>query len=245
MPSASQPQQLESLPGPVQSAARALRAELAAAFGPGLHALYLYGAVTFPESEGTGDLDYHAILSGPPSNEQRAAYVAACARLASRPGCDDLDGWVISLAQARGSDPPQHLMRTDLRDSAWALHRAHWLAGRCVVLHGPPPASIVTEPGWPELLRSLEAELRFAVADPHDAFAVLNSCRILHSLADHDVVQSKFGSGWWALEHLPAEHSAAIRAAMNSYRGTATDRDAVAAAAGRPAIQALAERALR
>ena len=75
MPSASQPQQLESLPGPVQSAARALRAELAAAFGPGLHALYLYGAVTFPESEGTGDLDYHAILSGPPSNEQRAAYV--------------------------------------------------------------------------------------------------------------------------------------------------------------------------
>lgn len=123
-----------------------------------------------------------------------------------------------------------------MRDDAWALHSAHWLAGRCVVLHGPPPASIVAEPGWDELQHCLTAKFRFAEADDHDAYAALNCCRILRSLAEHDVVQSKFGSGWWALDHLPAEHAAAIMAAMNTCRGCATDADAAALAAGRRGI---------
>ena len=37
-----------------------------------------------------------------------------------------------------------------LRDKAWALHRAQWLAGHCVVLHGPEPADIVSAPTWAE-----------------------------------------------------------------------------------------------
>jgi len=53
-----------------------------------------------------------------------------------------------------------------LRDKAWALHRAQWLAGHCVVLHGPEPADIVSAPTWAE----------------HNAYAVLNACRILRSL---------------------------------------------------------------
>ncbi len=209
----------------------ALRDEVCAAFGVSLHALYLYGAVTFPESEGTGDLDYHAILTGPPDPDQRTGYAAACARLAGLPGCDDLDGWVIELAQARGSAPPVHRIRPGLRDDAWALHRAHWLAGRCVVLHGPPPASIVGQPGWDEQHQGLAAEFRFAQADKHDAYAVLNCCRILRSLAEHDVVQSKFGSAWWALDYLPIEHASAVTAAMNSYRGRATVADVATMAA--------------
>jgi hypothetical protein len=245
VPHAREPQPLRSLPGSARSAAAALRAEVSTAFGPDLHALYLYGAVTFEESEGTGDLDYHAILAGPPTTAQRDRYAAACSRLAGLPGCDDLDGWVISLAQARGSDPPEHLIQAGFRDQAWALHRAHWLAGRCVVLHGPPPASIVPEPAWPELRAGLAAEFSFAASGSSDEFAVLNCCRILRSLADRDVVQSKFGSGWWALEYLPAAHAAAITAAMNAYRGTATESDTAAAAAGRGAIQDLAAAALR
>ncbi len=51
------------LPGNARSAAIALAREMIGALGSRLHALYLYGAVTFPESEGTGDLDYHAIMS--------------------------------------------------------------------------------------------------------------------------------------------------------------------------------------
>jgi hypothetical protein len=239
------PQSFRTLPAPAQAAAGALCDEVRAAFGTALHALYLYGAVTFPESEGTGDLDYHAILTGPPDAGQRAGYAAACTRLTGLPGCEDLDGWVIELAQAAGSIPPVHLILTGLRDDAWGLHRAHWLAGQCVVLHGPPPAAIVPAPGWDELRQGLAAEFRFAEAGSNDAYAVLNCCRILRSLADHDVVQSKFGSGWWALGQFPAQHAATITAAMNTYRGCANDDDVAALAAGRRDIEDLAGAALR
>ena len=219
---------------------------MAGALGGGLHALYLYGAVTFPESEGTGDLDYHAIMSRPVGGPQRAAYEAARGRLADVPGCEELDGWVISLEEARGIEPPQHLLQPGLRDEAWALHRAHWLAGRCVVLHGPDPGAIVTAPAWAEQLAGLQAELAFlrSVAPENDAFAVLNACRIMRSVAARDVVQSKFGSAAWALEHLPAELHPAIRAALNAYRGTAAAADARALATARPRIEALASSSL-
>ncbi len=236
------PLAIGDLAAPVRGAAAALGSELATALAGELHALYLYGAVTFPESEGGGDLDYHAILSGPVTEPVRAAYQTACDHLASRPGCDDLDGWVISLDEARGSRPPVHLIVPGLRDKAWALHRAHWLAGRCVVLHGPDPAAIVAEPAWAEQRAGLEAELVFLRGAPveHGAYAVLNACRILRSLAERNVVQSKFGSAAWALDSLPPEFSPAIRAALSAYRGTATTADAEALAAARPAIEELA-----
>jgi hypothetical protein len=236
----NRPLRPDALPPPARAAAEALRAAVCRAFGASLYALYVYGAVTFPESEGTGDLDYHAILARPPTTAQRADYASALARLASVPGCGDLDGWVISLAAARGSAPPRHLIRTELSDASWPLHRAHWLAGRCVLLHGPPPAAIVTQPGWAELRQALAAELAFAAGDPDDAFAVLNCCRILRSLAERDVVQSKFGSGWWALATLPGRHADAVTAAMNAYRGIASAADAAALANGRAPIEALA-----
>jgi hypothetical protein len=50
VPPAREPQLLSALPAPVQSAAEALRDEVSTAFGTTLHALYRYGAVTFPES---------------------------------------------------------------------------------------------------------------------------------------------------------------------------------------------------
>ena len=229
------------LPARSRSAAAALASEMATALCGALHALYLYGAVTFPESEGAGDLDYHAIMSGPISDPIRAAYEAACDRLASVPGCGDLDGWVISLDGARGSEPPLHLLHPGLRDKAWALHRAHWLAGHCVVLHGPNPAGIVLAPTWLEQRAGLEAELMFLRGVPaeHNAYAVLNACRILRSLEERSVVQSKFGSAAWALEHLPAELGQAIGAALNAYRGTTTAIDTKVLATARPRIEAL------
>jgi len=104
MPVPHPPLAISDLPAPARSAAAALGSELSAALGAELHALYLYGAVTFPESEGGGDLDYHVIMSGPVTDPVRAAYQDACDRLASMPGCDDLDGWVISLDSAGGSE---------------------------------------------------------------------------------------------------------------------------------------------
>ena len=73
-------------------------------------------------------------------------------------------------------------------------------------------------PSRGDLRAALNLELDFAARDHSDAYAVLNACRI-RSTADEDVVQSKFASAWWALDHLPAEHHPAIRAAMSSYRG--------------------------
>ncbi len=240
----SPPLTIDDLAVPVRAAAAALGSELTAALGGGLRALYLYGSVTFPDSDG-GDLDYHAIMSGPVPGPVRAAYQSARDRLAGVPGGGDLDGWVISLDQAQGSEPPPHLLQP-LRDQAWALHRAHWLAGRCVVLHGPDPAAIVAAPAWAEQRAGLEAELVFLRGVPaqDNAYAVLNACRILRSLAEENVVQSKFGSAAWALEHLPAEHGPAIRAALSAYRGTAAAADADVLAAARPPIEALAAAAL-
>ncbi|MGO8887388.1 MAG: aminoglycoside adenylyltransferase domain-containing protein [Streptosporangiaceae bacterium] len=75
-------------------------------------------------------------------------------------------------------------------------------------------------------------------------FAMLNACRIIRSVAEDDVVQSKFGSAWWGLDHLPAEHHAAIRAALARYRGAATAQENAALARGRAAIMTLAAREL-
>jgi Domain of unknown function (DUF4111) len=246
MPAPHPPLTIGDLPAPARSTATALGSELAAALGGQLHALYLYGAVTFPESEGAGDIDYHAIISGPVTESLRAAYRLARDHLAARPGCDDLDGWVISLEAARGGQPPAHLILPGLHDNAWALHRAHWLAGRCVVLHGQDPAEIVAAPAWSEQRAGLEAELAFLRAEPpeHGAYAVLNACRIVRSLEDRNVVQSKFGSAAWALDHLSPELGPAISAALDTYRGEATPAGDEKIAAARPAIEALAATAL-
>lgn len=208
------------------------------AFGADLFALYVYGAITFPETEGTVDLDYHAILERPPTPRQIADYQATCARLSDQPWGADLDGWVISRSQAGGSRPPAHLIAGST-DGSWALHRSHWLAGRCIVLYGPPPAEVVPAPDWAEVEADLLRELDFARRSSHDAYAVLNACRVLHSLRTGDAVRSKFGSAAWALHHLPAEHHAVIRAALATYRGHVTEADTRILARGRAPLFSL------
>ena len=77
-----------------RAALDALSAGLRHAFGVDLFALYVYGAITFPETEGIVDLDYHAVVERPPTPAQVAEYQAACARLGSEhaPWGADLDG---------------------------------------------------------------------------------------------------------------------------------------------------------
>lgn len=205
----------------------ALLAAVRQAFGADLFALYVYGAITFPETEGTADLDYHVIVERRPEPAQVAAYLAACAWIDG-----DLDGWVILRDQADGAQQPMHAI-AGIPDGAWALHRAHWLAGRVIVMYGPPPDTVVTAPTWGEIAADLHGALAEARHSPHDAYAVLNACRILHSFQTGDPVRSKFGSAEWALARLPAERHPAIRAALATYRGDATDADAHVLAHGR------------
>jgi len=218
----------------------ALLAGFRHAFGADLFALYVYGAITFPETEGVVDLDYHALLERSPTPAQAAEYVAACFRLGAEhaPWGVDLDGWPILRTQAGGSEPPVHVI-AGIPDDSWALHRAHWLAGRCIVLWGPSPAEVVIAPTWAEVETDLRGELEFARRSPNDAFAVLNACRVLHSFRVTDAVQSKFGSAAWALRHLPAEHYAAVRAALATYRGHAAEADGRVLARGRAPLFSL------
>ena len=139
---------------------------------------------------------------------------------------------MILRGQATCSTSPTHLVAS-IADSSWALHRAHWLAGRCIVLWDPSPAVVVTGPDWAEIEADLRSELEFARRSPHDAFAVLDACRVLHSVRARDAVQSKLGSANWALRCVPAEHRAAIRAALATYRGVATETHAHALGRGR------------
>ena len=119
------------------------------------------------------------------------------------------------------------------RDTTWAVNRAHWLAGRYALLHGPDPADIVPPPSWPELEAELDRELEHIErhvlegdTDPFEAsYAILNGSRILHALKTHDVAISKRGAGQWALEHLPDRWHPVVRAATDAYEGQATPEE--------------------
>lgn len=174
----------------------------------GLHAVYVYGAVTFPETTHTGDVDFHAILSQPPTSAERAALLALHERLAAEfpPLGAELDGYYILLDDARGTASPQHLLFPHLFDDSFALHRAHILAGRVIALFGPDPMTIYVAPTWTELEAALNGELAYVAnhLTQYPAYCVLNLCRLLYSWEMRDVVTSKAASAVWALEHLPA-----------------------------------------
>jgi len=126
------------------------------------------------------------------------------------------------------------VFRAGRRDTAWALHRAHWLAGQYVQLHGLAPAEIVPAPTWAELEIDLNRELEHIERhvlesdnDPHEAaYAIFNGSRITRSIEARDVVLSKRAAGEWALDHLPERWHPAIRAAGRAYDAQATPEDA-------------------
>jgi hypothetical protein len=143
------------------------------------------------------------------------------------------DTWCIALEDARLPDQPPHAFREGRRDTAWALHRAHWLAGRVVHVYGPEPADIVPRPSWPEIEVDLDRELEHIERhvlegdrDPYEAaYAILNGSRILHSIETHNVVLSKREAGTWALEYLPERWHPTVSAALRAYDERATPAD--------------------
>ena len=145
----------------------------------------------------------------------------------------ELDSWYILESDMTSAKPPKHALLDHLVDDAWALHRAHWLAGQYVSLSGAAPTDFVPTPSWEELLGGLRGEVSFIellVAehrdDPgHAAYAVLNGCRVLHSAEARNVVVSKWAAGLWALKSLASTWHAPIRAAMRTYDAEATRDD--------------------
>jgi hypothetical protein len=114
---------------------------LNSALGCKLYGAYPYGAVAFPETTSTGDIDFHVILKGPLTEKEHAALVQLRERLARDfpPLGGEMDGYYLLLEDARGTAQPGSQLSPFNVDDAWALHRAHVHAGRRIVLQGPDP----------------------------------------------------------------------------------------------------------
>ncbi len=201
---------------------------LEVALGSKLHALYVYGASVFPETVATGDVDFHVILAGPLTDLEKAAIPELHRRMASEypPLGAELDAYYLLLEQARQSGLPTHQLQTDIVDDSWALHRAHILAGRCVVLFGPDPATLFPVPTWPEIEEALAGELAYVEQhlNQYPDYCVLNLCRLMYSYRTGDVVTSKAAAGAWAFERFP-QWQILIESANQSYAGTLSDED--------------------
>lgn len=216
---------LEVLPKGIQAACRDLRNGLQPILGEELVALWVYGAVTFEDRpRRLGDVDTHAVVRSPVSPKIACA-IDELHESTSRDRGVEWDSWYILERDAGGSAPPPHAFRVDFVDRAWALHRAHWLAGQYVLLSGPMPSDLVRAPSWPELEDGLRNELQYIehlvqqgpIDTQHAAFVVWNGCRIICSLRTRNVVVSKRAASHWALENLPDSWSAAVHAAERAY----------------------------
>lgn len=229
---------LDKVPGWARVAWARLGEELRSILGDDLVAIWGYGSVIAPDPpRRPADLDTHVILRGRLEAPTAERIVRAAETIAAEPAVE-WDTWYIALDHARQPHHPPHAFREGRRDTAWALHRAHWLAGRFVNIHGREPAGIVPAPTWPEIETDLDRELEHIERHVHEgdtdsheaAYAILNGSRILYSVETHAVSLSKREAGAWALDHLPIRWKPAIRAALRAYdeRATSTDVDLLA-----------------
>ncbi len=213
-----------------------------------LYAVYIYGAVTFPETKHTGDVDFHAILTAPPTEDERADLLRLHERLKREvpPLGTDLDGHYILLADARRAAPPRHLLLPEIVDESWALHRAHMLAGRVAVLYGPDPGTILAPPTREEIERALGCELDYVARHLEDypGYCVFNLCRLLYSWETGDVVTSKAAATAWASERFPVWRELIALGSL-AYAKHATAADLEVLASGLPELYAFAEAEIR
>ena len=196
--------------------------------GAKLYGVYLYGAVAFPETTYTGDIDFHVILNDSLSDDEIMAVNDLHAALARDfpPLGAELDGYYILLEDTRSLDPPTHQLRKDLVDESWALHCAHIRAARCIALYGPDPRFIYPEPSWSEIEKALRGEMAYVEEhlDSYPDYCVLNLCRLMYSYETRDVVVSKTIAAAWAIDRF-SEWRSLIELAQASYAGEATPED--------------------
>lgn len=229
---------LQDLPPAARDAWADLRDRLRSALGDDLVAMWAHGGTTsVADPAHLGDLDTYVLVRRRPDEANVREVELAHESTATEHGVE-WDTWYVIADDACGSEPPRHAWRERSRDTTWAIHRAHWLAGRVVTLHGADPEAIVVRPAWDELLGELDREVehleRHVVegdTDPYEAtYALLTGSRILQALETQDVVISKRAAGTWALSRLPGRWHHALRAAIRTYdgEGSAADADLLA-----------------
>jgi hypothetical protein len=209
-----------------------LRDQQRALLGDDLVAVWAYGGtVTAPEEARIGDLDTFVVVRRPLDEAVTHAIDVAEAAIAAEAGIE-WDTWYVLEADARRGEPPRHAFR-DRLDESWAIDRAHWLAGRYTLLHGPEPSAIVPAPGAADITAALASEVehieRHVAAgdmDPYEAtYGILNGSRIVRAVETGDVAISKREAGAWGVEHLDARWKPALEAARRNYEGRASAGD--------------------
>jgi Domain of unknown function (DUF4111) len=225
---------LQDLPPAAREPWTDLRDRLRSALGDDLVAMWAHGGTTsVADPPHAGDLDTYVILRRRPDDATIRQVELAHEATAGQHGIE-WDNWYVLADDSRGSARPDHAWRERSRDTTWAIHRAHWLAGRFVTLHGPDPDALVAPPAWDELRGELDREIehleRHVVegdTDPYEAtYALLTGSRILYALETRDVVISKRAAGSWALQHLAARWHPALDAAICTYDGDGSAADA-------------------
>jgi len=182
-------------------------------FGDNVASVFTYGAALFPPSPVT-DFDAHVLLHRPLDEAERTSWRTMHDGLSGM----DLDVWYITVEDAKRPELPLHRGNLEIRDEAWALHRAHVHAGRYVTLYGIDPRELVPVPTWEELDEALQSEIDDALRSSYGEYSILNLCRIYCSYANRDVVFSKLQGALFCLAALPDEYHATIRAALDGYR---------------------------
>jgi hypothetical protein len=210
----------KQLPETVKEVCSAFVERLENILGSKLYGAYMYGAAVFPDAGPVQDIDCHVILRDRLADVERDELQRLKKELARRfPTLgSELDAYFILLEQAKGASRPQHQLNVTIFDDSWALHCAHIRAGYYVCLYGPEPAEIFPEPSWSEIAAALDHELKYIEENlHHQAYCILNLCRIMYSHIEKNPVVSKHFSGVWASSRFP-EWKPLIDAAMRFYK---------------------------
>jgi hypothetical protein len=237
---------IADLPDLAASASLRLRDELLAILGGDLVSAWLHGGTTFSDRPTRpGDLDFCAVIANVEPDERsprvwrrdpasRPDRIHAVQESIAADFGVELDTLYLLAGEVGLSRLPTSAFDKSRRETGWAVYRAHWLAGQYVVLHGRPPNELVVAPTTAELRRALDRELEHLerhvyegdANDPYEAtYAILNGCRILHTLETGSPVISKRSAGAWGLENLPERWHDVIKAAERSYDGGASAED--------------------
>ena len=223
---------IEGVPAVARTAWTRLRDELAAILGDDLVAIWAFGGTaSAPATAPFGDLDTFVVIRRAVDERTARAIDNAQETIAGETGVE-WDTWVVLEDDARSPGLLRHAWR-DRHNETWAIDRAHFLAGRYVLLHGAEPAGLVPPPAAGELDAALHAEVdhleRHVEAgdtDPYEAtYAVLNGSRIIRAIETGDATISKREAGPWGLDHLSDRWHPALHAAIRAYDRQATPED--------------------
>lgn len=200
--------------------------------GDRLFAGVQYGSALWEPDAPATDVDLHLVVTARSAlTDQDVTALRDVLADAERSSGIDHDIWVLALDELAEA-APKDLCSSPSRDESWALHRRHWLAGRCRSTHGPEVTEWVTLPTREATQRALEAELAYCTraAEASDAqwpllgaYLVRQCCRLLMSATTGEVVLSKTDATAWARAALEPRWLPLIDAADRAYSGGEPD----------------------